>query len=143
MLRDDVIGYLHPDLGVMNAVHVRQVGLYAHIAEPAILRDRRRQIVIYVAARIILHDVLAKERVYIDDHRRPQQMNPAERDVIGPNLLPLILTAVLLIVCIGNLEPRTPREKVKVQRIILIGLKIEPVEDPLIIADVMQRRKFR
>ena len=142
MLRQEIMHDLQADLGVVDSMHVRHVGLHPQIAEPPVLRDGGKRVVEVVPAGEILNDVLPKERTDIQDGRRAEQMNPPRRDVVGADLLPLILPDGGLIVGIGDLEPGTRREQIQVQGVLRSRLIVEPVENLLVVSAIVQHREL-
>ena len=64
----------------------------------------------------------------------------SRREVEADYLLPLVL--VRLVVGIGNLEPVAGEKQIEVERVMLAGLKIDAVEDGLVVADVVHGVEF-
>ena len=72
---------------------------------------------------------------------RVERMLVSRRYIEGHCFLPLVLAE--LIQRIRYLEPIPREEYIHVDRIRLVGLKVETVEERTIIADVMDRLEFR
>src|SRR6185312_9142852 len=70
-------------------------------------------------------------------------MDPAGGDIPALDEFTLILAESLLIVSVRSLEPGAGSEQVEVNGILLVRLKVQAIEEGLVIPNIMHGRKFR
>src|SRR5690242_6613742 len=105
-----------------------------------VLALRRRRVCQRITARIVIELVLADIRIHRQQRMRIKRVLVAGSDVPRQHALALILSQ--LIVIVRNLDPVARREEVQMNRVHLVGLKIEAIEYRLIVAFVVERREF-
>src|ERR1700704_4365944 len=69
-------------------------------------------------------------------------MHPTPSDVVAEDPLPLVLPGRALVVGIGNLEPGAGEEQVQMERIAVLRLVIDAVEDRLVVTHVVKCGKL-
>ena len=89
---------------------------------------------------IVVDLVAAQERVDGQQSAGAEGVLIAGRDVVGENLLTLILIG--LVERVGHLEPVTRGQQVEVKRVAGGGLPVEAIEDGLAVPHVVKRTEF-
>ena len=119
---------------------MRHVGLDSVIRQEAVLGSRDRGVREWIAARIVVHLIAADIGVHGQQSVRVEGMLVAGRDI--PRQYPLFLVLGQLVVAVGDLEPVPRREEIQVNDVLACGLPVEPVEDALVVADIVDGQEF-
>ena len=132
---------LRADLHVVDLVHVVVVGAHSVIGKAAVFADRGRRVGERIARGIVVHLIAAQEDIDREQGAGAEGVLISRRDVVGENLLALVLIG--LVECVGHLEPVARGQQVEVKSVARGGLPVETVEDGFAVPHVVERTKLR